>query len=197
VRRRLGSFLLLAAVSLLVGACGSNDDEPSATAPATTVAQTGTVDGIDPMDEASTDPVTVPATNEETALLTDVRAARHEGYDRVVFEFRNVLPGYDVRYVEKPVHADASGLVVPVAGTHVVQVRMENALDADLTQESAPPTYTGPQRFSPGTPEVVELVRTGGFEAVLTWVAGLNDRVDFRVLTLQGPPRLVVDFRNH
>ncbi len=203
MRRRLGSFLLLVAVALLLGACGSNDDEPSATTQATTGTQTetqsgtGTVDGIDPMDEASTDPVTVPATNEETALLTDVRAARHEGYDRVVFEFGNVLPGYDVRYVEKPVHADASGQVVPVAGTHVVQVRMENALDADLTQESAPPTYTGPQRFSPGTPEVVELVRTGGFEAVLTWAAGLNDRVDFRVLTLQGPPRLVVDFRNH
>lgn len=203
MRRRLGSFLLLAAVALLFGACGSNDDEPSATTQATTGTQTvtqsgtGTVDGIDPMDEASTDPVTVPATNEETALLTDVRAARHEGYDRVVFEFGNVVPGYDVRYVAKPVHADASGLVVPVAGNHVVQVRMENALDADLTHESAPPTYTGPQRFSPGTPEVVELVRAGGFEAVLTWVAGLNDRVDFRVLTLQGPPRLVVDFRNH
>ncbi len=199
MRRRLGSFLLLVAVALLLGACGSNDDEPPATTGTQTETQSGTatVDGIDPMDEASTDPVTVPATNEETALLTDVRAARHEGYDRVVFEFGNVLPGYDVRYVAKPVHADASGLVVPVAGTHVVQVRMENALDADLTQESAPPTYTGPQRFSPGTPEVVELVRTGGFEAVLTWVAGLNDRVDFRVLTLQGPPRLVVDFRNH
>jgi len=199
VRRRLGSFLLLVAVVLLLGACGSNDDEPSATTGAQTETQSGTatVDGIDPMGEASTDPVTVPATNEETALLTDVRAARHEGYDRVVFEFGNVLPGYDVRYVAKPVHADGSGLVVPVAGTHVVQVRMENALDADLTQESAPLTYTGPQRLSPGTPEVAELVRTGGFEAVLTWVAGLNDRVDFRVLTLQGPPRLVVDFRNH
>ena len=197
VRRRLGSLLLLTAVALLLGGCGTNDDEPAATTQATTGTQTETVDGIDPMDDASTDPVTVPATNTETALLTDVRAARHEGYDRVVFEFGNVLPGYDVRYVEKPVHQDGSGLVVPVAGTYVVQVRMENALDADLTQESAPLTYTGPQRFSPGTPEVVELVRTGGFEAVLTWVVGLNDRVDFRVLTLQGPPRLVVDFRNH
>jgi hypothetical protein len=197
VRRRFGSLLLLTAVALLLGGCGTNDDEPPATTQATTGTQTETVDGIDPMDDASTDPVTVPATNTETALLTDVRAARHEGYDRVVFEFGNVLPGYDVRYVEKPVHQDGSGLVVPVAGTYVVQVRMENALDADLTQESAPLTYTGPQRLSPGTPEVVELVRTGGFEAVLTWVVGLNDRVDFRVLTLQGPPRLVVDFRNH
>ena len=33
------------------------------------------------------------------ALLTDVRAARHPGFDRVVFEFRNGVPGYDVRYV--------------------------------------------------------------------------------------------------
>ena len=44
------------------------------------------------------DPVVVEATNRDTALLTDVRAARHEGYDRVVFEFRNAVPGYDVRY---------------------------------------------------------------------------------------------------
>ena len=74
---------------------------------------------------------------------------------------------------------------------------MGNALDADLAEEGAPPTYTGPNRFSPGTPEVIELVRTGGFEGVLTWAIGLNDRVDFRVLTLQDPPRLVIDVRNH
>jgi hypothetical protein len=86
---------------------------------------------------------------------------------------------------------------VTVAGGSVAQIRMENALDADLTQPDAPLTYTGPTRISPGTPEVVELVRTGGFENVLTWVVGLHDRVDFRVSTLQDPPRLIVDFRNH
>ena len=74
---------------------------------------------------------------------------------------------------------------------------MENALDADLTKASAPLTYHGPMRFSPGTPDVAELVRSGSFEGVLTWVAGLRDRVDFRVRTLNAPPRVVVDFRNH
>jgi hypothetical protein len=74
---------------------------------------------------------------------------------------------------------------------------MENALDADLSRPSAPRTYTGPHRLAPGTPEVVELARTGGFEGVLTWAAGLRDRVDFRVTTLAAPARLVVDFRNH
>lgn len=196
-RRFRPALLAVAAAALIAAGCGGADDEAPVTNGSTTGAQTETVDGIDTMEGASTDPVTVAATNTETALLTDVRAARHEGYDRVVFEFRNTLPGYDVRYVAKPVHEDGSGRVVPVDGNYVVQVRMENALDADLTQEAAPLTYTGPQRFSPGTPEVVELVRTGGFEAVLTWAVGLADRVDFRVLTLQGPPRLVVDFRNH
>ncbi|MGH3849348.1 MAG: AMIN-like domain-containing (lipo)protein, partial [Pseudonocardiaceae bacterium] len=65
------------------------------------------------------------------------------------------------------------------------------------TQPSAPRTYTGPSRIKLGTPEVVEMVRTGGFEGVLNWVVGLNDRVDFRVTTLAAPPRIVVDFRNH
>lgn len=190
---------LLAAVTLLAG-CGSSDDDGAVgttTETTETTQATETTGGIDPMPDASTEPVSEPARNTETALLTDVRWARHEGFDRVVFEFRNELPGYDVRYVERPVRADGSGNAVRVGGNAVVQVRMENALDADLTDPSAPLTYEGPTRIAAGLPEVVELVRIGGFEAVLTWAVGLWDRVDFRAITLRKPPRLVVDFRNH
>jgi hypothetical protein len=204
IRRSLAMLAVLAAAQL--AACGGGSHTTAttrpaagtttATAPATTTT-TAPQGGIDTMPGASTSPIHVAATNKETALLTDVRAARHEGFDRVVFQFRNVLPGYDVRYVSPPVHQDGSGKVVPIAGSYVARIRMENALDADLTQASAPLTYTGPQRFTPGTPEIAELARAGGFEGVLTWVAGLQDRVDFRVSTLTGPPRLVVDFRNH
>jgi len=74
---------------------------------------------------------------------------------------------------------------------------MRNALDADLSRPRAPLTYTGPRRISPSTPEVAQLVRTGGFEAVLTWVVGVRDRVDFRVSALRAPARIVVDLRNH
>jgi len=206
---RRGALTLLL-LGLALAGCGGDDEgdarTTAATTPATTTAPAATTTtptattpaaGVDPLDGAGTKPVTAPATNKETALLTAVRAARHEGYDRVVFEFRNALPGYDVRYVRRPVRQDGSGKVVPVDGAAVVRVRMENALDADLRKPDAPMTYTGPARFSPGTPEVAELVRAGGFEGVLTWVAGLRDRVDFRVTTLQSPARLVVDFRNH
>jgi hypothetical protein len=195
--------VLAALAAAQLAACGEDPDSSlrgaTATATATmTATATATLQGgVDTMPGAGTGPVHEPASSEETALLTDVRAARHEGFDRVVFEFRNGLPGYDVRYVSGPIHQDGSGEVVPIAGNHAVQIRMENALDADLTQPEAPLTYTGPQRLRPGTPELVELARAGGFEGVLTWAAGLQDRVDFRVTTLTAPDRLVVDFRNH
>jgi hypothetical protein len=196
---------LLAGAALLAG-CGG-DDEPAgstdATRPppaettATVPATTAVPEGVDPLEGASDQPAVGASENTDTALLTAVRAARHEGYDRVVFEFADDVPGYDVRYADGPVQADGSGDEVPVDGAHVVVVRMENALDADLSEPDAPMTYTGPARLSPSTPEVSELVRVGGFEGVLTWAVGLADRVDFRVTTLTGPPRLVIDFRNH
>jgi hypothetical protein len=61
-------------------------------------------------------------------------------------------------------------------------------------------TYKGPKRIdgsTVGASVVQELVRTGDFEAVLTWAIGLSDKVDFRVRTATSPDRLIVDFRNH
>jgi hypothetical protein len=76
-------------------------------------------------------------------------------------------------------------------------VRMTPASGVDLSGSQPVETYTGPVRFTPATPVVAEVVRTGDFEAVLSWAVGTHDRVDFRVLTLTGPDRLVIDLRNH
>ena len=176
--------LLLLVAAVLLGGCGGKDDEVPA---ASTTTPVPTLEG------ASTEPAVWKGASTETELLTDVRAARHAGYDRVVFEFRNGVPDYDVRYVEPPVRADGSGDEVAVAGGAVLRVRMEPALDADLTQESAPRTYTGPTRFSPDTEAVVELVRTGGFEAVLTWAIGVDAKRPFRITRLESPARIVID----
>ncbi len=78
-------------------------------------------------------------------------------------------------------------------GTAALVVRMEPALDADLTQESAPRTYLGPQRFTPDTAVVAELVRTGGFESVLTWAVGVDELRPFKVTRLESPARIVID----
>jgi hypothetical protein len=156
--------------------------------------------GIDPLEGAGTEPVSAPAEGDEIALLEDVAVARHEGYDRVVLRFRNGLPGYRVEYVEPPLHEDGSGARVRIEGSAFVLVRLEPASGFDLSTGEGELVYDGPRRIAGsdvGTSIVREVVRTGDFEAVLSWAVGLQDRVDFRVLTLDGPPRLVVDFRNH
>jgi hypothetical protein len=188
-----------------VSGCGNGDntaapggDSTSATTTATTPGTT--TDGIDPLADASTDPVEGAAAGSETALLERIAVGRHEGYDRVVFQFKNNLPGYRVEYVEPPLKEDGSGKPVSVSGNAVVVVRMEPASGFDLNTAEGVMVYKGPRRIegaSAGTSVVEELVRTGDFEAVLSWAIGLSDKVDFRVTTATSPARLIVDFRNH
>ena len=187
--------LLVMIAALLLAGCGGTDDDEAATTE-TTVATDTTGTSSPVLEGASTDAVVVKGTSTDVSLLTDLRAAAHDGYDRIAFQFRNGLPGYDVRYVDRPVVADGSGDEVAVDGGAVLLIRMEPALDADLTQESAPLTYTGPQRFTPTTTVVAELVRTGGFEAVLTWAAGVDEKRPFLVSTLESPARLVIDVKS-
>jgi len=137
--------------------------------------------------------VSIPPSRPPTALLRDVRVTREDAFDRVRFEFTNSVPGYAVGYVGRPITEDASGREVSVRGARVLRVRMENALDADLSKEGAPRTYTGPTRISPSTGTITELVRTGAFEGVLTWVIGVSSGAPFKVDALQSPPRLAID----
>jgi hypothetical protein len=160
---------------------------------------TGT-DGIDPLEGAGTTPVEGSATGSEIALLERVAVGRHEGYDRVVFQFKNTLPGYRVAFAQPPLKEDGSGNLVKLEGNAFVVVRMEQASGFDLNTGEGVMVYKGPRRLegsAAGTSVVQELVRTGDFEAVLTWAIGLSDKVDFRVRTATSPSRLIVDFRNH
>jgi hypothetical protein len=184
--------------------CGGSDksSNPSGgySLPSPTPTATTRTGGIDPLAGASTTPVEGAANGSDTALLERVAVGRHEGYDRVVFQFRNALPGYKVEYVLPPLKEDGSGNPVTIKGNALVGVRMEPASGFDLNTGEGVMTYKGPKRIdgsSSGTSVVQEVVRTGDFEAVLTWAIGLSDKVDFRVRTATSPSRLIVDFRNH
>lgn len=226
-RRTTGSAALLSVLVLLGAACGAKEETgPAATtAPATVAPSTApatapsdttspapggtttttvpsttpepTTDGIDPMPTADTATKSAPFTGSAVTHLTAVRVARHEGYDRVVFSFDGDVPGYEIGYVEPPILADGSGEPVAVRGGAYLRARFEPASGVDLSGPEYREVYVGPTTVTGDTSVVIEVVRTGDFEAVLTWVAGISERQDFRVTTLTSPARVVIDVRNH
>jgi hypothetical protein len=203
IRTSVSIGLIVAALFATSG-CGGSGKSPSAGSATTTstpsTSETSTSGGIDPLEGAGTTPVEGSAAAQGTALLERIAIGRHEGYDRVVFQFKTDLPGYRVSYVEPPLKEDGSGKPVDVAGNAVVMVRMEPASGFDLGTAEGVMVYKGPRRIngsSAGTSIVREAVRTGDFEAVLSWAIGLEDKVDFKVRTAMSPARLIVDFRNH
>jgi hypothetical protein len=195
-------LLALAAVGFTTGCGGSSstESEPPADGTTTATMPATTAETTDPLEGAGTSIVVGTTTAKATALLERVAVGHHEGYDRVVFQFRGEgLPGYRVEYVTPPLKEDGSGDVVDVKGSAFVTVRMEPASGFDLNTGEGELVYKGPKRIDAsgaGASVVDEVVRTGDFEAVLTWAIGLEAKADFRVTTAASPSRLIVDFRN-
>jgi hypothetical protein len=187
-------------IFVAVAACGDGEEAPSPSQTATrspgesaTSTRSAVASPTAEVFEGGRDQVeaTPPPGGPMTALLSDVRTADQGTFDRITFEFEDGLPGYVVQYVQPPIVADASGLEVNIEGTAFIQIRMEPA--AGHNPDTGDETYAGPLELKLDLPALLEAERTGDFEGVLTWVLGLPEEADFRVTTLEGPPRLVVD----
>lgn len=126
------------------------------------------------------------------ATLRAVRAARNEGWDRVVFEFDGAaVPGYHVEYVDRPRHC-GSGDAAQVAGQGWLEVRIT---PAQAHTEAGQPTMA--QRETRlALPVLKEMEQTCDFEAEVTWVLGVASPNGYRVSELTGPTRLVVDVKH-
>jgi hypothetical protein len=129
----------------------------------------------------------------EVALLTEVRAAKHEHFDRIVFELgQGSAPGYHVEYIDHPVRKCGSGDATSIAGDAWLEVRIEPA--NAHTAAGVPTIADREQRVRL---EVLrELEQTCDFEAQVTWVLGVAKPSRYRVLTLNDPLRLVVDLEH-
>lgn len=193
-RRGAAVRTLVAVLVLMVAAAGCASANVTATSP--DPAGLG-VAGTVPVGDADTGPVQgggYPDPAGDPAHLTDVRTAGQDGFDRIVLEFAETVPGYRVTYTEPPVRAAGSGAVVPIEGQAYLQITTTPASTADLSGAEPRTTYTGPDRLRPPGGEVVtEVVQTGDFESRLTWTAGLTERLPYAVQVFRGPPRLVVD----
>lgn len=208
--RRLIPPVVLALALLAGTSCGGDDPDdvaaPTTTststststtaAPTTTAAPSTTTTAGAPDDsfDGATTPTSAPAPPDlqATALLTAVEVDGGDGVDQVTFTFDSGVPGYDVAYIDPPVRQDGSGDVVEVEGAAFLEIRMEPASAVDLGG-TLEPTYTGPGEVSGETDVVTEVVRTGDFEANLTWVVGVSEEVAYRVTADTASNQLVVE----
>jgi len=185
MRRSLVVLLLVP----LVAACPRDDSPTVSTGDDTTTSSSTSTTAF----EATALPASAPA-GTTRGYLKDVRVAAQAGFDRVVFEFEDALPGYEVATTQPPLTEDGSGDEVRVQGDALLQVRFENSATARIEGERVVPVYTGADRVRGGGSRVVtEVVDVGDFEGVVTWVIGLRTASDVRVSTLASPHRLVVD----
>lgn len=122
-----------------------------------------------------------------------IRTGRHQGYERVVFEFEKGVPGYHLEYIDKPVRACGSGDVVELPGDGWLQVRLYPA--QAHTDEGAP--TIAERELAPKYGVMLELERTCDFEGVVTWVVGTASPNRYRAFELTDPPRLVLDIAAH
>ena len=211
-----------ALLGLLLGACSTyGDPAPSGTTTSESPTSTGetptdttptdtpsptespTDDASTPGDGGTEAPVPFPANTEpDTAdpsadallTVTDVRVARHEGFDRVVLEMDGKgTPGWRVEYVDEP-QDDGSGNPVDVDGDAFLQVMISGS---GYPMDTGVDEYAGPNLVEADGGVVEEVLLRGVFEGYTQAFLGVDDeRRPFRVFALEDPVRVVVDVRD-
>ena len=120
---------------------------------------------------------------ESTMYLTNVSFKGANCASSVAFDLkpRNLAPGYRVSYetAETAKVEDGSGNSVEIAGDAFLVVRLMPAMTATIDGDQVTKTYTGPKRIKSDGSRVREVVKTGDFEAVVTWVIGLDEKRPF------------------
>ncbi len=172
------------ALALLLAGCGS-ERQSDAGSDCQPLADGATTPRVSPEVEAR-----------ETMFLTHVGIEALECSDRVIFSFREAAPGpgYNISY--EPAQAakveDGSGNPIEIDGSAFLVVRLTPAMTAEIVGEQVQPSYTGPRKLTPeGTSFVRQVAKTGDFEAMVTWVIGLDEERPFTASA--SPSELVVE----
>jgi hypothetical protein len=129
----------------------------------------------------------------DPATLTEVRAALHKNFDRIVFEFSgDAVPGYHIEYVDKPARQCGSGEPVSATGDALLLIRV---LPANAHNEQGQPTIEN-RELKLNLPVMKEAKLICDFEADVEWLVGVGKPNKYRVLELLNPSRLVIDIKH-
>ncbi|MGB3438942.1 MAG: hypothetical protein WBA97_09345 [Actinophytocola sp.] len=126
----------------------------------------------------------------QSGNLVNVRAGRHDCYDRLVFDATGPANGYWVSYVDQMTE-DPSGAVIPLRGGAKLSVTVQapsydhNYVQTyHYTNRSELVNVTGYQTFR-------QVAFAGSWEGTTTVGLGVRARLPFRVFTM--PNRIIVD----
>ncbi len=139
-------------------------------------------------------PVKSPVPTTSTVLLTQVTEQSDKCLDHVEFGFTSKSPnppGYSITYGNPPFVDAGSGNPVSVKGSAFIVVTMQPAYGYDF--EKGRTTYTGPKQIAPANANhVTQIVETGDFEGVVTWVIGMDSKRPFSVQATGAPQTQLV-----
>ena len=121
-----------------------------------------------------------------------MRVTKNASFDRVVFEFRETVPGYRIEYVNRPARDCESGQIRRVDGSGRLEVQL---FPAQAHAEEGEPAFRA-RELKPALSVVRELERTCDRNGVLTWVVGTKAVNRYRAYELTAPPRLVVQIEH-
>jgi hypothetical protein len=176
---RTHAGLLLACLALLA-ACGTATRTvpprtPFATQPTGTPTSTAEVD--------------VERQGMEPAVVTAVRFAGHETYDRVVVDLDGDIPGYNLKWVDEFVQ-DGSGKRIDVRGGAYLQLTL---FPAQAHDEDGEATWQGGPIYPAGLVNLTDVVRTGDFEGRVGIGLVLARQAAFQLRELSTAHQLVLD----
>jgi hypothetical protein len=175
---RLTAFAVLA---VALAGCGGTSSDEQAASPLPSSPPTATVttswcmtfgNSASPQKSSSA----------ETLYLRHVALRSDDCTSTVSFELepKAKVLGYEVSYqsADSAKVEDGSGNPVDIAGEAFLVVKLMPAMTAKTDGDQVTKTYTGKNRLL-GTDPVTEVVKTGDFESVVTWVIGLDRELPF------------------
>ena len=183
---------LLVVLVVALAACGATATAPPSPTPPGPTAAPSSQATAPPFACGTTvsEPGTVPL-----AHMGGFAVANDAGVGRITFTFQPIgdvaaIPQVDVRPGTPPFTKDPSGLPLDVAGTSFVVITLQGGTALD---ESYNPTFEGPFDVTPGGSPIVDVRRAGDFEAVSSWVVGLDGSPCVRIIPPDGSGRLVIE----
>lgn len=134
---------------------------------------------------------TVVAERRGDAMVTGVRSATHDGYDRIVVDLSgNGLVGWEAQWTKNPVEM-GRGERLPVAGNEFLDITIVGTRIPESDQDykdyfdSFDPHQVGP----------FEWVYDGTFEGRSHLAIGMKTKTEYRIFSLSDPLRVVIDLK--